>query len=304
MMGEVIVIGLNSKSRFFLPSLVLVFVLGLTFTVKVLLAQVVPTPTYFAGCWDSMKKTLYNVTFASTPPVVPTCKSGDLPVDWANGDILGVDASTGLDGGGASGVVALSLLPNFRLPQNCSNGQIVKWNITTNLWECADTSVYTAGGGLELTGNQFSLADQGITTPKIADGAVSSEKMAPTVLMNPGEGYLTTTSNTLVDVPNANVDLDVPSGKIFDTVVNISGIAQMDDNYFLISINRDGTDIRTYGIGSQGAGVAIPFSFTVKDSGIGGGTHTYKIRAAAISPINTSVFIQKTTIVVQAFAAQ
>ncbi len=303
-MNKVMFAGLNLKFRFFLPSVILVFVFGLTFVVKNILAQVIPSPSYFAGCLDPSKKTLYNVSFGSTPPATPTCKSGDSPVDWANGDILGINASTGLDGGGGSGVVALSLLPGFRLPQNCANGQMGKWNTATNLWECADGNVYTAGGGLNLIGNQFGLADQGVTTPKIADGAVTSEKMSPTVLMNPADGSITTTSNTLIDVTNANVDLDVPSGKTFDTVVNISGIAQMDDNYFLISINRDGTDIRTYGIGSQGIGVAIPFSFTVKDSGLGGGTHTYKVRVAAISPINTPVNIQKTTIVVQAFEAQ
>jgi hypothetical protein len=42
----------------------------------------------------------------------------------------------------------------------------------------AEAKTYTAGKGLKLTGNQFSLANRGVTTAKIADDAVTGAKIA------------------------------------------------------------------------------------------------------------------------------
>lgn len=52
--------------------------------------------------------------------------------------------------------------------KTCKNGDTqVNWN----------NAVYSAGQGLFLNGNQFSVADQGITTAKIADNSVTGNKI-------------------------------------------------------------------------------------------------------------------------------
>ena len=61
---------------------------------------------------------------------------------------------------------------------SCANGQVAKWNGTA--WACANDldMTYSPGAGLDLTADAFSLADVGVTAPKIANLAVGTAKLA------------------------------------------------------------------------------------------------------------------------------
>lgn len=150
----------------------LVFTLGVAWGAK---AFAQGPGNYYTGCLQSAAGTLYNVKSGTTP--LKDCRAGDTMVSF---NLLSVAAGTGLTGGGMSGDIALSLRASYQLPQACTLGQVPKWNSNTSTWECAvdNTATYTAGPGLALSDGQFSLADQGVTSAKLADGSVTSDKIA------------------------------------------------------------------------------------------------------------------------------
>jgi hypothetical protein len=53
------------------------------------------------------------------------------------GTVTSVASGTGLSGGPITAAGTLSIANPFRLPQSCVNGQIAKYNTSTQLWECA-----------------------------------------------------------------------------------------------------------------------------------------------------------------------
>lgn len=252
------------------------------------------TVTYFVGCLGASIKVLYNVSSGITPPPIPTCLSGDSVVNWSNGDILGVMAGSGLIGGGLSGEVSLSLLQAFRLPQGCTDGQVGKWNTTIGIWECANdnNSVYTAGSGLGLVGNQFNIADGGVTTAKLADGAVSSSNTTLVYVSKVLGPFSTNSVSTYVDVPDSTLNVTVNRPSVL--LVSFQGSMWM--GLFpnttagtlmasLLTINVDGVDRTdlvqsdfTAWIGSISEPLKTPVSFTVPVS-VATGAHTVKLRA-------------------------
>jgi len=61
---------------------------------------------------------------------------------------------------------------------SCSAGEIPQWN--GSQWVCGvgSDATYTAGSGLNLVGNQFSVAPGGVTNTLLADSAVTGGKIA------------------------------------------------------------------------------------------------------------------------------
>jgi hypothetical protein len=102
------------------------------------------------------------------------CGTDDVGSGAGGGDITAVFAGTGLNGGGPSGDVTLTVAGPYLLPQSCANGEIPAW--TGSDWACAvdDNTTYSAGTGLTLSGGQFALIasyrlPQGCTNGQIAE---------------------------------------------------------------------------------------------------------------------------------------
>jgi hypothetical protein len=74
-----------------------------------------------------------------------------------SGSVTSVASGTGLSGGPITATGTLSIANPYRLPQSCANGQLAKYNTTTQLWECAADNggggtVTSVGAGIGING--------------------------------------------------------------------------------------------------------------------------------------------------------
>jgi hypothetical protein len=132
------------------------------------------TVSSYTGCLTTQGGTLTQLREGDTP--AKACPSGSVIAHLSGGDITSITAGTGLTGGGTNGAVTLSLDPKYALRQDCDNGQVVKWDAILKSWDCAEdaNTTYTAGAGLTLTGNEFSI-DGSTVLPQDCDfGSVAT----------------------------------------------------------------------------------------------------------------------------------
>jgi hypothetical protein len=111
--------------------------------------------THYTGCLNTNASpggTFSNVAVGETP--AKACGSGQVLVHLSGGDITAVQTASGsgLTGGKDNGAASLALDST-----GCSSGGVLKWNGT--IWACGsdNTTSYSAGTGLDLTGTTFSV---------------------------------------------------------------------------------------------------------------------------------------------------
>jgi hypothetical protein len=74
-----------------------------------------------------------------------------------SGTVTNIITGLGIIGGPLTTTGSLAIAPSYRLPQTCLNGQLAKYNTTTQLWECtADNggggTVTSVGAGIGING--------------------------------------------------------------------------------------------------------------------------------------------------------
>jgi hypothetical protein len=120
----------------------------------------------FTGCLASNDGTITKVKEGDSPK--SSCSSGQTVVKIAGGDITKISVTAGLTlpNQGESGDVTIGLDSKYTLPQSCTAPNVVpKWNGTA--WACApdNDTTYSAGTGLDLGSNEFSV-EEGYRLPQ------------------------------------------------------------------------------------------------------------------------------------------
>ena len=111
--------------------------------------------TSYTGCLKNGK--LEQIAPGDRPS--SKCVPPATEVHFSGGDITAVLAGVGLQGGAIQGDALVELAPGYRLPQSCSGGEIVEAG-ASGTWVCGTDDLgpaYTAGTGLALSGNEFSI---------------------------------------------------------------------------------------------------------------------------------------------------
>jgi hypothetical protein len=136
-----------------------------------------------------------------------------------------LDVSAYPVGGDVSGVVSNVTVEKIQnrpvLDADPSEGQTLVWNSTLNQWEPKASFGYLAGAGLQLDDGPgpvektFSIAEQGVVTSMIADGAVIKEKITLYTAQVLAEsdpatkGYVDTVASGLHIRPSVHVKDDI-----------------------------------------------------------------------------------------------
>jgi hypothetical protein len=200
----------------------------------------------YTGCLNTSGSGAGNVSKvkAGDNPL-SQCSSGQTQIRLSSGDITSVTAGSGLTGGGTNGAVTLGLSGGYTLPQDCSSGQVAKSD-GSNAWACGNDNdtTYSAGTGLSLSGNEFSLAPAYRTEVWRAYKGGTEPAAAP--------------SQTEV------VSLDLPAGAY---LVNVTGNFETAD-HDLIDVNcvlTDGFNNPTVGAKVKGDSVGTGVPFALQD---------------------------------------
>lgn len=149
--------------------------------------------TYTAGTGLSLSGTAFSAnTGYLQRRVTGTCPTGQAMRVIASdgtvtceaagtGDITGVTAGAGLTGGGASGGVSLAADTSYlqrRVAGLCDDGTAIRAIDATGAVTCESVgALYSAGVGLALAGNTFSIATGGVGPAQVADGSLTEQEL-------------------------------------------------------------------------------------------------------------------------------
>jgi hypothetical protein len=103
-----------------------------------LLANASPPVPHYTGCLGTSGTgagTISKVAIGTAPR--SACSSSQTRIQFSDGTVTGVNAGTGLTGGGTNGNLTVRVGPAYRLPQGCQGGQAAASD-GSNSWGCAD----------------------------------------------------------------------------------------------------------------------------------------------------------------------
>jgi hypothetical protein len=220
--------------------------------------------TTYTGCRDSKLGVVYFVAPGTKP--MKSCKKGDDSLALSAGDVTRVTAGTGLSGGGESGDVAVGLDPKYALPQSCANGQVAKANGSG--WVCATDqgSAYTAGGGLELSGNELRLKTCG-------NGQTMSYTQPGVDITQPGGWDCGQYALAAQSCPPGQFASSIRSNGLLSCLAPAGGGGT--SAYFGEEVNPTQGGVRNDDVGIPSDGVERPYAFAVVPPG------TYLVTATA-----------------------
>lgn len=209
----------------------------------------------YTGCLATNGGTLSLIKEGDEP--LRPCPSGSLKAHFSGGDITKITAGTGLtitNGDGNNGEVALALDANHSLPQGCAAGRVAKWD--GSRWACGtdlDTT-YSAGTGLELNGNQFSIApgyrvlnSRSCSSGQFANGINSSGEMTcgtPASTAGSAARITLQSTHTFAGADFERIlSTNVPAGVYALTSrIDVKSTCCHDDTYWAVQCElRDGT---------------------------------------------------------------